>query len=403
MTASEVPGRWGVLALISAALFLGMSPWFTATSVAPQLQLRWGLGPSEVTSLTVLVQWGFVAGTATAALLNLADLIPSRRFFAGSAALAAAANAGLLLAPGLFGASLARFATGFFLAGVYPPAMKMISTWFRSGRGLAIGTVVGALTVGKAAPYLLKAMGGTRLATVVTGTSLAALGAGLLVVSLYREGPHAFPSRPFAWDRVGELFRHRPTMLATGGYLGHMWELYAMWTLVPAFLAFALAGRGGSAPGWLSADLVGFAVIAAGGAGAIAAGRLADAWGRERVAMGAMAVSGLCALMVGWMATAPLLVLIPLALVWGFSVVADSAQFSAVVTEVAPPHAVGTALTLQTALGFALTGFSIDLAGRMADSAGWGPAFATLALGPALGILSMASLRRERRRSPTVA
>jgi MFS family permease len=176
-----------------------------------------------------------------------------------------------------------------------------------------------------------------------------------------------------------------------------MWELYAMWTLIPAFFVAALAGRGleGS---WLSADLLGFAVIAAGGAGAVLAGRWADALGRERVTIWAMATSGGCALVVGWMVAAPLVALIPLALLWGFSVVADSAQFSAVVTEVAPGHAVGTALTLQTALGFALTGFSIEIAGRVVESSGWGPGFSLLAAGPALGILSMTILRRRRAR-----
>jgi MFS family permease len=373
-----------------------MSEWFTATAVAPQLQERWSLTAQQVAALTVLVQWGFVAGTAVAAVLNLADVVPSRVFFSLSALGAAGVNAALLASPGFSEGAVLRFLTGLFLAGVYPPAMKMISTWFRSARGLAIGTVVGALTVGKAAPYLLKALGGTSLEAVVLGTSAAGVVASFLVLVLYRDGPHAFPSRPFAWSRVGELVRHKPTMLATGGYLGHMWELYAMWTLVPAYFMVALGGRGleGS---WLSADLLGFATIAAGGAGAVLAGRWADILGRERITIWAMAVSGGCALTVGWLVAAPLALLLPLTLVWGFSVVADSAQFSAVVTEVAPAHAVGTALTLQTALGFALTGFSIDLASRVVDSSGWGAGFSLLAIGPALGILSMVTLRRRRR------
>lgn len=393
---AQDPRRWGVLALLSVALLLGMSEWFTATAVAPELQLRWDLSPEQVSALTVLVQWGFVAGTALAALLNLADVLPSRVFFALCALGAAGVNAALLLVPGFAGGAVLRFLTGLFLAGVYPPAMKMISTWFRSARGLAIGTVVGALTVGKAVPYLLKALGGSSLDAVLLGTSGAGVVAALLVLLLYRDGPHAFPARPFAWSRVGELLRHRPTMLATGGYLGHMWELYAMWTLIPAFFAVALTGRP-DLPGWASPDLLGFAVIAAGGAGAVLAGRWADVLGRERVTMGALAVSGGCALTVGWLPGASLALLVPLALLWGFSVVADSAQFSAVVTEVAPPHAVGTALTLQTALGFGLTGISIGLADRVVESAGWGVGFSLLALGPVAGIVSMALLLRRRR------
>lgn len=388
--------RWAILGLVSAALLLGMSGWFAATAVSAELAVRWDISSRQVTALTVLVQWGFVAGTAMAALLNLADVLPSRRFFAGSALLAAAANGALLAAPGFGVAAGSRFLTGFFLAGVYPPAMKMISTWFRSARGLAIGTVVGALTVGKAAPYLIRAVGGVTLEAVAVGTSAMGAAAAVLILLFYRDGPHAFPRRAFAWSRVGELLRHRPTMLATGGYLGHMWELYAMWTLIPAFFVVALADRGGALPGWLSPDLLGFLVIAAGGAGAVAAGRWADKLGRERVAAAAMAVSGACALSVGWLTGAPLIFLVPLALLWGFSVVADSAQFSALVTEVAPAHAVGTALTLQTALGFGLTGISIGLARWTVDTAGWGPGLALLAGGPALGIIAMirlASLR----------
>lgn len=380
---------------MSGALLLAMSPWFAATAVAGELELRWGLAPGQGVALTVWVQWGFVVGTALTALLNVADVVPSGRLFAASALAVAMANAGLLAAGSYPGAALLRFLTGVFMAGVYPPAMKMVATWFRSARGFAIGTVVGALTVGKALPYLVKSAGGAGLAPVVWGTSGAAALAGFGILVLYRDGPWAFPSRPFAWSRVGELLRHRPTMLATGGYLGHMWELYAAWSLaLPLALQVLAPGRG--------ADLAAFAFIAVGGVGAVAAGRMADVWGRIGVANGAMAVSGSSALLLGWTLEAPPWIPLGIGLVWGLTVVADSAQFSAVVTEVAPAHAVGTALTLQTMLGFALTGISIDLTPRLVSAWGWGPGLAILALGPAAGIASMRALRRVRDRDGTV-
>jgi MFS family permease len=374
-----------------------MSAWFTASAVAPELQARWELSAGQVGWLTTVVQLGFVAGTAVSAVLNLADLIPARRYFAVSAFLAAAANAALLVVPGYGTALVGRFLTGFFLAGVYPPGMKMVATWFRSARGLAIGTVVGALTVGKAAPYLFKALGGAGTGAVVLGASGAGVVAGLLVLVGYRDGPHAFARRRFSWGLAGRILRHRDTMLATGGYLGHMWELYAGWLLAaPYFLAFfQLRGHPDAEP---LSSLWGFLVIAAGGVGAVVAGRWADEWGRERVANGAMMISGSCSLALGWLLHAPLWLVGGVALLWGVTIVADSAQFSAVVTEVAPSHAVGTALTLQTMLGFALTGVSMQLTVWVVDVVGWGPGMSLLALGPVAGIASMRRLRAVRRR-----
>jgi MFS family permease len=376
-----------------------MSLWFGANAVAPQLQEQWDLSNGQIGWLTAIVQLGFVIGTATSALLNLADIIPARRLFAASALVGAAANTGLLIASDYETALTCRLITGFALAGVYPPAMKMAATWFRAQRGLAIGTIVGALTVGKAGPYLVLAIPGTGVAPVLLSATTGAALAAILMIFLYREGPYPFPPRPFSFGLVATVFRQRQWRLATAGYLGHMFELYSAWTWIPAFVAaseLAAHLREGT-PADVAPDstvsTVAFAAIAIGGLGCIWGGLVADRRGREWLVTRAMAISGACAIIIGLTFGRSLWLLVPVALCWGFFVIADSAQFSVLVTETVPPHAVGTALTIQTSLGFLLTMVSIQLVPPVVGVVGWPYAFPILALGPVFGIAAIQRLR----------
>jgi len=392
------PARWRVLGLLAAAELLGMSLWFAGSAVAGQLAVRWSIGTAQAAWITTVVQLGFVCGTALTALLNLADVLPSRAFFAGSALLGAAANAGVVVADRFSVGLVCRFVTGLALAGVYPPAMKMASTWFRARRGLAIGTVVGALTVGKATPYLVHALPDAGPSAVILTASACAMIAAILIGAFYSDGPFPFPPRPFSWGLVRTVVERREWRLATGGYLGHMFELYSFWTWIPVFIGASIAAQhaGGNVEAHL-VSLIAFGTIAIGGVGCVWGGLAADARGRERLVMLAMAASGACSLIIPVAFGRSLWALTPLTLAWGFFVVADSAQFSALVTEAVPSHAVGTALTVQTSLGFLLTMVSIQLVPPVVNLVGWRWAFPMLALGPSFGIAAIRRLVRVKR------
>ncbi|HEX7190455.1 MAG TPA: MFS transporter [Thermoanaerobaculia bacterium] len=387
----ETPGALRALVLIAAGELMAMGLWFGVSAVAPQIAAEWHLDSGTTAWLTLSVQLGFVAGTLLSALLNLADVISARRLFALTAFLAAIVNA--LLAAFVHtpaAAMVLRFLTGAFLAGVYPPGMKLVATWLRKSRGLGLGVVVGALTLGKASPYLVNAFGSSNWReNVGVASVVAALGA-LIVALFVREGPYALPNQPFDFSQVTQVVRNRGVRLANFGYFGHMWELYAMWTWVPAMMRASVA-KSGDRP--VLAEIASFLVIGSGAVGCVAAGRLADRIGRTVVASTAMAISGTCCLVIGALFGRSPVPLLIVAAIWGATVVADSAQFSACVTELGDPRYIGTALTMQTCIGFLLTTISIRLMPLLVDRFTWQYAFAVLAIGPALGIVAMLRLR----------
>ena len=368
-----------------------MSLWFSASAIVPRLQAEWQLSEASAGWLTLAVQLGFVAGTLLSALLNLPDVLSARRLFTISAILGAAANASFALFAQGTGAGLTlRFLTGFFLAGVYPPGMKIMATWFRRGRGLALGVLVGALTLGKAAPYLVNALGSQSWRRNVLFVSALALVGGLLVQLFVRDGPFALPRARFDIRQAARVFHNRGVRLANFGYFGHMWELYAMWTWSPVMIRASLAQRG-AAPAL--AEAASFLVIGAGAVGCVAGGLMGDRAGRTLTTSWAMALSGACCVVIGFLFGANPWLRLLVATIWGATVVADSAQFSTCVTELGDPQYIGTALTLQTCLGFLLTTVSIELIPLLVARVGWRYAFTALAVGPILGIVAMLRLR----------
>ncbi len=364
-----------------------MTTWFSATAVVPQLREDWGLGNTSSAWLTIAVQVGFVSGALVVSAMSVADVFAPRAVILVGSLGAAAANAVLLAADGPQLGIAARLATGFFLAGVYPPALKLASTWFRRGRGTALGIVVGALTLGSAAPHLVNGLGGLDWQVVVWVTSALTAVGGVVVFLGVGEGPHSFPAARFDPRQLAAVLRNRGVRLASFGYFGHMWELYAMWAWFLVF--FAAVAADGRAAAYAT-----FVVIGIGAAGCWVGGVLGDRWGRPETTAAMMAVSATCALLIGVAAEGPTALVVGLGLVWGFAVVADSAQFSTLVTEHAEQAYVATALGLQMAVGFALTVPTIWLLPFLEDGVGWRWAFTFLAPGPALGILAMLRLRR---------
>ncbi len=399
MSEAEPAGRWRQLAVLSAVVLLALGTWFSGSAVAGSLSSEWGMDAVAVASLTVAVQLGFAISAVALASAGVPDVVPARWLLAGGALVAALSTALFALAATDLGSALPlRFLTGAGIAAVYPIGMKVLAGWFRRQRGLAVGVLIGSITLGSALPHLLRAAGSLLAAdwhaVVLVAAAGSAIGALIAVVGV-ADGPFTAKSTRFSPSVARAALREPSVLLANLGYLGHMWELFAMWSWIPAFLAASLvATRSASAP---LASLAAFVVVGSGAVGCVGAGALADRLGRTAITIAAMSLSGTAAVITALLfGSWPILVMLA-AIIWGITVVADSAQFSTAVSELAPPGTAGSALTLQTAMGFTLTSVTIWGVSLLNPGTreGWLLAFALLALGPAFGIASMWRLRRR--------
>lgn len=381
------------MAVLAVCEVLGMSLWFSASAVLPTLKIQYAISGVQAAALSSGVALGFVVGTLLSAVLGLADRIESRRFFAASAILGALANgATVFIEPTSLLFVLLRFMVGASIAGIYPVGIKMAATWAAADLGLLVGLLVAASTLGNASAFLLAAFGDVDWRLALIGASALALIAALLI-QFFESGPRHRQPTVFRARYVFDAWRLRPLRLANFGYYGHMWELYAMWAWIAAFVeaSFRVSSPAVDAPYW--AKLAAFATIGFGAFGCLAGGLLADRWGRTSLTIGAMLLSGCCALLAGLLFGSPPWLLVAFCVVWGIAAIADSAQFSASVVELADPERVGTMVTVQTCVGFLLTIVSIHLIPPIDAALGWQWAFVFLAAGPFLGAWAMYALR----------
>ena len=383
------PVPFHVLPVLVLAQFAGTSLWFAVNAVMPDLQLTFGWPATAVGSLTSALQWGFIAGTLVFALLALADRFRPTRVFLSCALAGAACTVGAWAMVSDFSALLAwRFATGFFLAGIYPVGMKIASQWYRQGLGAALGYLVGALVLGSASAHGLRAVADALpWPSIMLGVAALAAAGGLLILTL-GEPPQA-PVRVtrMQWQALGTLWTDARVRSSVLGYFGHMWELYTLWVLLPLILGTRLSG--------VDLSWAAFVMLGSGALGCVLGGHAARRWGSARVAALCLGVSGLCCLLAPLLMHAPDALFYAWLLVWGITAAGDSPQFSTLTARNAPPLAVGSVLTLTNSIGFAISTLSILLFVALSDGLPLGWVLTGLALGPALGLWALRPLVRE--------
>ena len=384
-----------ILPLIVLSQFAGTSLWFVGNAILPDIQRSLNIQTNAPGDITSVVQLGFIAGTLIFAIFSIADRVTSAKVFFVSSLIAALSNVSIIwFAKNMADLYVIRFLTGFFLAGIYPVGMKIASDWYEKNLGKALGFLVGALVLGTAFPHLLRSsLYALPWRQVLVYTSAFAFTGGLLILLFVGEGPYRKPATRFQFSVILQIFRSADFRAAAFGYFGHMWELYTLWAFIPYIFSF----YNSSSHQAMNVPLWSFIIIAAGGVGCIAGGYISQKAGSSRVAFFALLISGLCSLCSFAFFHLPIVIFIPAVILWGITVAADSPQFSTLVAKTAIPEYKGTALTIVTCIGFAITIVSIQFITRLENWLKIDSLFVLLAPGPLIGLLFLFRLVKERK------
>ena len=390
-----IQGSWRALVWIGLSELFALSLWFSASVIAPELIEVWNLSSNSEAWLSTSVPIGFVIGALFSSYFGVADRFNPRKVFAVSVFLGAILNALLILVDYAFFGILLRILTGMTLAGVYPIAVKILSQWFPKKRGFAIGILIAALTLGSSLPhFVIMFFSSLNWKLVIICTSVLALLSAIIVTYILEDAPIMSEKSPFSLKLIKKVVTNKPVMLANYGYFGHMWELYAMWTWLPAFLTASFSAYSPEFPHWFIALSSFISIGIAGGIGCVVGGLISDKIGRANLTIISMFISAICSILIGFTFGQFIWITLIICMIWGMSVISDSAQFSAAVSEIAEVEYVGTALTFQMCIGFLITIFSINLIPIIQRIVGWEWVFTILAIGPILGIVFMVKYRR---------